>query len=346
MRWRRRAFFITALVANLGLPGLGAGMVASSGVVLVVGWALVRRNAPELRFAVRYVSRKRFRTLISFGGQYFFIRMMGTLYRQIDKVILGVALGARYVTTYEIANRIHQGAMMAQSIAASALLPATAYLRKNAETLRELYLRGTLYTLAVSLPVTIAAFIFAEDLIRTWVGERLVHATDEARLFLAYLVFVAFHATGAAMLVALGHMRFVMTAVIIFSVVNLGASIALVFPLEVSGVILGLIIAQAVVWVPYALYSFKVFDLGWGMWLRRVAVPNLPGIAVQLITAYPLLQLAHGANNLAFVGLIFLLSVGLSLGTFLGTLERDQRLLLISMMRGALGRPQPEIPAG
>ena len=38
------------------------------------------------------------------------MRVCGTLYRQMDKAIVGVALGPRLVTSYEIANRIQQGA--------------------------------------------------------------------------------------------------------------------------------------------------------------------------------------------------------------------------------------------
>ena len=155
------------------------------------------------------------------------------------------------MTLYEIANRIHQGAAMAQSIAASALLPATAYLRRDRATLRELYLRGTTYTVAVALPVMVAAFIFAEDLIRTWVGESLIDATGAARLFLVFVAFVVVHATGTAMIVALGHMRFVISVTVAFTVINLARSIALVPPLGVNGVILGTLVAQAAIWLPY-----------------------------------------------------------------------------------------------
>lgn len=335
--------FVLALVLDLGLVGLAAGVVASSVLVLALGYFAARRIVPEVTVARRHMSRRRFRQLFSFGGQYFIVRVMGTLYRQIDKAIVGIALGLRAVTSYEIANRVHQGAVMVQSVAASSLLPATAFLRRDRDTLRELYLRGTTYTVAVGLPVVVAAFIFAEDLIRTWVGESLVDATGSARLFLVFVAFVTVHAIGTAMIIALGHMRFVIGLTLTFMLINVGLSIALVEPLGVDGVILGTLVAQAVIWLPYTLFFLRRFDVTWRQWLARVIAPNLPGLAVQGATAFPLLELAHRAPNLAVTALYALVSVLLSLAAFLWVgLRRPDRLLLFSALSGALGREAGE----
>ena len=53
------------------------------------------RSCPSCRSRRRYVSRERFRALFTFGGEYFLVRLMGTLYRQMDKVIVGIGLGLR-----------------------------------------------------------------------------------------------------------------------------------------------------------------------------------------------------------------------------------------------------------
>jgi O-antigen/teichoic acid export membrane protein len=332
-------FFVAVLVADLGLPGLGAGLVASSALVLVLARFAARRIVPEVELGRRHASWTRFRTLFSFGGQYFAVRVMGTLYRQMDKAIVGLALGLRAVTFYEIANRIHQGAAMVQSVASSSLLPATAYLRRDRAALRELYLRGTTYAVAVGVPVVVSAFIFAEDLIRTWVGESLTEAAGSARLFLVFVAFVAVHAIGTSMIIALGQMRFVIATTAVFMIVNLAVSIALVEPLGVDGVILGTVVAQVVIWLPYTLRFFREFDVTWSQWLRQVISPNLPGLAVQAATAAPLLYLADRAGNLVFVALVALVSVALSLTVFVAVgLRRDARQLLVSALKDAIGR--------
>jgi O-antigen/teichoic acid export membrane protein len=232
---------------------------------------------------------------------------------------------------------------MVQSVAASSLLPATAYLRRAGETLRELYLRGTTYTVAIALPVVVAAFIFAEDLIRTWVGDSLTGAASSARLFLVFVAFVTVHAVGAAMIVALGHMRFVIAVTVAFTLINLAVSIALVEPLGVDGVILGTLVAQAAIWLPYTLFFFRRFGVTWREWFVRVVAPNLPGLAIQAATALPLLELAHRAPNLALAALYALVSVLLSIAVFVWLgLRRNDRLLLFSAVSGAFKRGRDE----
>ena len=336
------ALYVVVLVTDLGVAGLAAATVLSSGVVMVIGWVAARRIVPDARVSIRDVRRDRFRTLVTFGGQYFFVRFAGTLYRQMDKAIVGIALGVAAVTYYEIANRVHQAASMVQSIAGSALMPATAYLRANRERLRELYLRGTNYAVAISMPVVAAGFIFAEDLIRTWVGDDLTEAAGPARLFLTYLAFVAFHAVGSVMLVGLGRMRFIIWVLIVFTVVNLGVSLALVGPLGVEGVILGTVIAQAVIWIPYTVKFFREWEVSLGEWMRQTVLPNVPGIVVQAATAAPLLWLSTRSSNLPAVAGIALLSVLLSLAAYLALgLPRGDRERLVTVVRGAVRRRGP-----
>jgi O-antigen/teichoic acid export membrane protein len=339
--------FVVVLVTDLGVAGLGAALFASSLAVLVAAGVTARRAVPEVRVRRKHISRARFRTLVTFGGQYFAVRVMGTLYRQMDKAIVGVALGPRFVTFYEIANRIQQAASMAQSIAASALLPATAFLRRSTEILRELYLRGTNYSTAVSLAVAGAGFIFAEDLIRTWVGEELTDSAFGARLFLVFVAFTAVHAVGASMIVALGHMRFVISVTLVFTLVNLVLSIALVGPMGYEGVILGTVVANAVIWLPYTIFFLRTFEVSWGEWLRRVILPNVPGVAIQAATAAPLLYLAARTPNLAVVALLAGVSTLLSLAVFAVVgLPAEDRARLIVTLRRAVGMGDRGAPVG
>lgn len=334
--------FILAIVMDWSIAALGATVMASSLVVLVLGWTLARRTVPGLRVRRSLVHRSILRKLVSFGGALFVIRLTGTIYRQMDKVIIGVALGASFVTTYEIANRIHAGAAMVQSIAASALLPAAAFSRSRADILRDMFLRGTSYTVAASLPVTVATFIFAEPLIRTWVGERLLDATASTRLFAIYLAFAVVHIVGATMVVGLGHVRFTMLLAIANLAINIVISIALVDPLGIEGVVLGTVLAQALVW-PFLLRFFlRRFEVGLGDWWRRVVLVNLPGLALQAVTGLPLLWVANRAGNLVEVGVIVLISIAFSLaGYLLFGLPREQRVVLFTTLRRALGLRVP-----
>jgi O-antigen/teichoic acid export membrane protein len=282
---------------------------------------------------------------MTFGGGLLALRVLGTLYRQMDKVIIGTVLGVRLVTPYDVANKIHAGAGTVQTVAASALLPATAFVRNKADVLRDMFLRGSSYTVAVTMPVVVAGFIFASALIRTWVGEDLEQqATAATRWFFVYLVFVVPHVVGVSILVGLGKLRPVLAVTFGVVVVNLGVSIALVRPLGIEGVVLGTVVSNALAFPVTLVILMRQFDLGLGEWFVRIIRPNIPGVLAQAATAPPLLWLAARAGNVAEAGAIFLVSVTISLAVFfLAGVPRPERDVLVATIRTALGmRPSAD----
>ena len=336
------ALFVAVILADLGIGSLGAVSFISSAVMFFAAWFLAKHAVPELHVRRRYVSRASLRKLFSFGGGLFAMRIVGTMYRHMDKLIVGIALGPRYVTVYEIANQMHLAAQTVQSVAASALTPATAYLRAQREILRDMFLRGSSYVVGFALPATVAGIIFAEPFIRTWIGESLTEAAGPARLFLLYLTFTIFHVVGLTMVVALGHIRFVLYVVTANLIVNFVISVALVDSLEVEGVILGTLVAQALAWPPMLWFFFREFGVRLGEWLRQVVVPALPGLIAQAATAGPLLYLAQRTDSLAVVALLAVVSVLVAAVAYYAVgLARDQRLLLRTTFSQAVGLRSP-----
>ena len=92
------------------------------------------------------------------------------------------------MTTYEVGNKLYTGAALIQSVATSALVPAAAYSRSEPGRLREMLIRGSSYTVALAMPFVTAAYIFADPLIRTWIGEAQTNAVTPARLLLLALI--------------------------------------------------------------------------------------------------------------------------------------------------------------
>ena len=88
-----------------------------------------------------------------------------------------------------------------------------------------MFVRGTSYTVAISLPVVVAAFVFAGPLIEAWLGEILLPAVEPTRLFLVYLTFVVFHIVGATMAIALGKLRFLLLVTTANLMVNFAISV-------------------------------------------------------------------------------------------------------------------------
>lgn len=335
------ALFVTVVLAGWGIVGLGAALAATSLLVLIVGAIASRRAIPSMRLSPSRVSRVELRRLIRFGGALFILRFAGLLYRQMDRVIIGIALGVRQVTTYEVANRIQGGALMVQSISTSAVLPAAAYARAQPQILRDMYVRGTRYSSAISLPVVIAALIFAEPLITDWLGDSLRDAVSPTRIFLCVLLLMIFNNVGTTMLVALGRrLKAYIVAVVANVLINLVVSIALVHPLGINGVLIGSLIGNGLL-APYLVHlCLREFGVSVGEWARGIIWPMVPGLAVQAVTAAPLLWLADESDSLLATAALICLSILLALGAFLLVgVSRNERGVISTTLRSALGLP-------
>jgi O-antigen/teichoic acid export membrane protein len=253
------------------------------------------------------------------------------VYNQMDKLVVGVALGPQPVALYEIANKIYLGAGAVGSVCASAVLPAAASLRREAALLRDMFLRGSCYATAVSLPVAVATFIFAEPLLLSWIGANALPAVGATRLFMTYAALQAVNDVPSTMLYGLGRIRFPLIVGSAATLLNLALSIALVHPLGFSGVIVATLIANGLAWPVLVWYYLNVFDCPFATWLRRLIVPNLPGLAAQLCASLTL-YVTIGESTRSFVAVAGLIaaSVATSLIVFVlvGLRGQDRRALL------------------
>jgi O-antigen/teichoic acid export membrane protein len=161
-------------------------------------------------------------------------------------------------------------------------VPATANLLalESIPRLKELLLRGTRYTLALSLPVTIAAMILARPLLIGWVGAKYASFAGPAQLFLTYQLVTCTATIANTMLVGMGRVRATTTYVSIAVVINLAISIALVHPLGVSGVIIGTLVGYGITGPLYIRLVLRELSMGFGEFVRRAIVPIVPWAAI------------------------------------------------------------------
>ena len=265
------------------------------------------------------------------------MRVAGVFYGQMDRIIVGTAISVAAVARYDVPYKIHAIAALVLSLAPSAVMPASALLQaqNDEDRLRGLYLRGSRYAVAACTPIAVAAMIYARPLIRTWIGsDEFVSLTDETRLFLLYPVFVSFHVIGATMLVGMGRIRVVAALAIGATVVNLIASILLVEPLGIKGVIIGTQIAYVSVWIPYLIVSLHALGVSVVQWRREVFLPNLFAPTAQVLVGIASIRLVDGLEQFWMVALAVMVNAGLGVGVFafivMGASER--RTLIASVL--------------
>jgi O-antigen/teichoic acid export membrane protein len=273
---------VVVLATGRGVVAYGAAMVASSAFV-ATGYAVAARVlCPNLRISPRLVNRAALGPLANFSAWIFLGRICGVVWAQMDKLILAVAAGTSVLTGYDIAARIQSAASYPMSLTTTAVVPATANLSAMESTVRlqALLVRGTRYTLALSLPITIAAMILARPLIIGWVGDRYANMAGPTQLFLAYQLLVSSATIANTMLIGLGRVRAVMMCVAFAVVVNLIISVILVGPLGISGVIIGTLVGFGITAPLYLRLVLHELSMTFGDFVRRAILPIVPCAAV------------------------------------------------------------------
>ncbi len=338
--------YVLVLLEGWGVGALGGALLASSICALAIYWRLAHRAVPGLRVNPLHARRDELRRIVRFGGGVFGLRLVGTVYRQMDKVIVGIALGPGPVGVYEIANKLNLAASSIGFVSVSAVVPAAAFSRRDPGILRDMFIRGSSYAAGVALPFAVAGFVFAKPLLVSWIGPEALPAVEGARLFMVYEALQSVQNVASTMVFGLGRIRVPLIVNTVATLANLGLSIALVRPLGYAGVIAGTLIANGLAWPVILRYYLHVFDTSLGVWFRRVLRPNLVGLAAQLVVSVPLLLLVADTHSLALVVGVGALSLASSLlaFTFVGVRGED-RTSLLKTLAHALGKAPRELPA-
>lgn len=336
--------YVLVLLEGWGIGALGGALMASSLCMLVTYALLAHRAVPGLRVSPLHARRAELRRIVQFGGGVFTMRLLGTIYRQMDKVIVGVALGPGPVALYEIASKVNTAASTMASMSVSAIVPAAAFARRNAAVVRDMFIRGSCYATAASLPFAVAGFIFAKPLLVSWIGVRAEPAVEAARLFLAYEALQSVQNVGSTMVFGVGRIRVQLLVNAVSTLANLGLSILLVSKLGFVGVIAGTLIANGLAWPVLLRYYLRIFDTPLRVWLRRILRPSLIALAAQVAVSLPLLLLVGATHSLALAIGVSAISLVGSLAAFMliGVRGEDRRALLLTVAH-ALGRAPREL---
>lgn len=331
------AFSVAAVLLGGGILWLAAALLASTVVQAVAAVAVARHVQPGLVIRPGLVDRPTLRRLFGYGWLVSVLRVASVVYAQMDRAIVGIAIGVSAVARYEVVNRIESGATFALVTASSAVLPASAYnvARTDTERQRELYVRGSRYAVAFAAPITLSAMLYARPLISTWVGPAYADLVPTTQLFLAFPLFWCVHVVGINMLVGQGRIGRLTVLQAGSVLLNLLLSIALVRPLGIAGVVTGTVVANATVFVPYLRLLLTAFECSLATWVRRVVAPNLPGVAAQVAFGLLTLGLAERTGNFWTAVAMCVASCAVSAAAFLFVgIRGEERATLLRQVRG------------
>lgn len=269
-----------AALATHSLVRVELAALVSSVVGALVGIVLLQRHARGVR---PHWSRSEFRPLVHYGGIIALLRPISAMYRLMDRIIVAAALGPSAVTLVEIATQLQNGASAVLAAASYAVMPGAAWLhgRSGRTELKRLLLDGTRYVLLVSLPVAVGVIVLAGPGIDLWVGHRYHAAASATQIAVAALAVGAIAQVGSLILTGTGRAVVILRASAIGVVVNLGLSIALVFPLGIDGVFWATLISFLIT-TPWIVVSVcRDSDVAPAEFLRTSVLPTAVPLAAE-----------------------------------------------------------------
>lgn len=161
-------FSVILLSLGMGLWGYIFAQVASAVVVLLLlVWTSYRRTPVAARLVMRTLSYPP-REMFSFAAAAFAMDIMGFLYGQTDKIILGVYLDARSVGVYAVAATMVAFVPIALQSVNQIFSPTIADLhaRGEMELLNRLFQTLTKWIAGLTLPLAVVVIIFSRVLMR------------------------------------------------------------------------------------------------------------------------------------------------------------------------------------
>lgn len=333
------AVMIILLLGGYGIVALAVASLVIAAASSVAFFIAAHILQPETRIHPRAIRRSQLRALLRFGGGMFAIRIISVLYRQIDKVVIGIALTVVAVAQYEVASKVQGGLAMVTVLAASALLPAASYLKGEHRKLRDLYLEGTTYSVALAWPLTFAVMLYAEPLISGWIGESFAVSADYTRIFLIWIALGALDTINWTLLVVGGRLKIMVLLNALWVTANIALSIILVGPLGVAGPIWATVISYVPLSIAYTVLSLKHFDVKLSEWARKIILRNVPGALVQVLVFILLEPVLDGTPFLLHAAVGSVVGIALSVGLFLFVgLNGAGRTRLFYTLRSATGR--------
>lgn len=251
---------------------------ASGAIPLFAGLAsliAVRLRGMPFRLRPRAADREEARSLLGVAGYISATEAAGVVIYALDRAVLGLFQSAATVGLYEGPVRAHNLVRALNgAVGVTALPSASKYLAEDDPArLKELLLRGSRYTLAVVVPLTVTGMVLATPILEVWLGERYGEGGLAMAILLAYWLVTGSVGVAAAIAIAAGKARELARLAWCVALANLGLSLALTPWIGLEGVAIGTTLPYLVVFPFQLRLVLPVAGVSIGELVDQVWVP-------------------------------------------------------------------------
>lgn len=270
-----------------GIIALVSAKLAMDLTVAIGATLAVGRIAPELRLSPGLLSRGSFRELMGFGGRVFVSATTTRLASNAPPVIISTAVSSAATAVYAIPVRLISYTQQIAWTLTASFMPMFSELdsQGDRDTMRHIYLSYSRYIFMILMPLIVGLFVYGISFIGLWIGADFAEGGAGVLLLL----------TAAALLdssqpllwrffIGIGELGVLIKVSAVMSILTILGSIALVNPLGITGVALGVFAGAVLAQSSYAVYSCRQLDMTLGHLLSRVHLrPMLSGAMMALV---------------------------------------------------------------
>jgi O-antigen/teichoic acid export membrane protein len=254
-------------------------VIAASGTIPLLAGVLCMAAVKSARlpyaFSPRRIDRGEAREMLRLGGYLGVTELAAVVIYALDRVILGLFRSAATVGLYEGPVRVHNLIRAVNGALSVTVLPtASSYVAAGDDyRLRELVVRGSRYTLALIVPLTVTAMVLGADILAVWLGQEFREGGTALAILVAYWLVNASLGVIGPLLVAVGQARKVAQYAWAVAFMNLVLSLALTPSLGLVGVTLGTTIPYLLVYPLVLRLLLSVVPVGLGALWRESWLP-------------------------------------------------------------------------
>jgi O-antigen/teichoic acid export membrane protein len=268
------ALFLAGMLILIASGATLGAVIAVSGALPLLSGVLsaltVRREMLPFWFSREGVTRARIMAIVPTAGYLLVVELSNLAMYAFQRVILGAFGSARSVGLYEGPLRAHNLFYALGGALAVPVVPsASRYVAINdSRRLRQLAVRGTRYTLALFVPLSVTLMALAEPVLDAWLGDRYGDGAAALTILVSYWLLYGGLVVTPGFLVGAGAARYVARILVVVAALNLALSLAFTPSLGLEGPAL----ATA---IPFAL----AFPLMVGVGLRAAGGVTLGELA-------------------------------------------------------------------
>jgi O-antigen/teichoic acid export membrane protein len=297
------------LECHLGIAALAAGNLATSLSGGLLAYFFIRRLAPGLSLAPRFLTRAGLASLWQVAGYFQLVRVAYIITLNTDPLIIAAFLGASEVTPYVLTARLAtMFSIVLADKAPSAVYPALAQMwaRRETASLHRAFLGLVYYsTRLASTGATIVALL-NPAFVLLWVGRQGYGGPALNAVFLYWVLLDTILRGSSLIPLVTGDMKVWGIASVAEACVNLLFSLLLVRPFGLLGVAIGTAIARTLVTgAVLPAWSCRKLALPFGRFLTlgvlQPLLKGLPAAALTAVLAF-LLPASLGWFRIACVG--------------------------------------------